>query len=79
MQPLQFRAARGTLLQMLSGGHVARLQPWLPQREQRVDRQMIHASTSSPSQRRSLVCARASWDFEKLTVFPIMSAISSCV
>src|SRR5438034_138202 len=41
----------------------------------------VHHPTSipAPSVRRNFVCARASWDFEKLTDLPIISAISSCV
>ena len=38
-----------------------------------------HTSVSSPSQRRRRVCARANCDFEKLTVLPIIPAISSWV
>src|SRR5437762_348132 len=48
--------------------------------QQVIHRAMHHrAAPSASSIRRSRVCARASCDFEKLTVLPISSAISSCV
>jgi hypothetical protein len=57
--------------------------PWLggaiAQLDELVHRQVRHTATSSPSQRRSRSCARASWDFEKLVVFPIISPISAWV
>src|SRR2546421_986322 len=57
------------------GGRLAR-----PQGQQIVHRAMHHgAAPSASSIPRSRACARASCDFEKLTVLPICSAISSCV
>src|SRR5512138_2494376 len=35
--------------------------------------------TSGPNASRNRACARANWDFEKLTVRPKMRAISACV
>lgn len=53
------------------------------QAEELLDARMGRVSHQSfPSQTnqvRSLAWARASWDFEKLTVLPMSPAISSCV
>ena len=78
VQPLKLGAATGTALEVLAGPRVARLQPGLPQAQQRFHGQMAHAALL-PSHRRSRWCARASCDFEKLGVLPIMLAISSWV
>src|SRR3989440_6227420 len=57
------------------GGRLAR-----PQGQQIVHRTMHHGAAPSPSSiPRSRACARASCDFENLTVLPICSAIPSCV
>ena len=79
VQPLELGPAGGAALQVLPGRRIARLEPGLAEAQQCFHRQMGHAPTPSPSQRRSRWCARASWDFEKLGVLPIMAAISSCV
>ena len=68
-----------TTFQMLPGRGVAGLAARLPQAHQGIHGQMRHAATSSPSQRRSRTCARASCDLEKLGVLPIIAAISSWV
>src|SRR5690606_31238363 len=79
VQPVKLCPALVTAIEVTLGIGVARFPPWLTQGDQLFNGQVRHAGTSSPSQRRRRVCARASWDFEKLTVLPIMPAISSWV
>ena len=79
MQPVELVPAGRTVIEMGAGGLIARLESRLPQRDELVDGQVRHATASSPSQRRSRPCARASWDLEKLVVLPIIPAISSWV
>src|SRR5437588_905378 len=77
VQRIKLRTARRARLRVRTrpGGPLPR-----PQGQQIVHRAMHHrAAPSSSSMPRSRACARASCDFEKLTVLPICSAISSCV
>jgi hypothetical protein len=79
VQPLQLPPAARAGVQVRPRGLDAGLAAGLPQRHQLFDRQMRHADCSSPSHRRSRSWARASCDFEKLTVLPIIVDISSWV
>src|SRR4029077_17392278 len=67
------------LVQVIAGDLGARLRARLPERHQLLEREVAHAATSSPSQRRRSAWARASCDLEKLGVLPIITAISSWV
>ena len=79
MQPVQLGATVRAPLEVLPRGGATRLQAGFPQLQQLLHFQMCHTAVSSPSQRRSRAWARANCDFEKLTVLPIMPAISSWV
>src|SRR5205823_10990767 len=77
IQRIELRPTRRARLGVRArpGGRLAR-----PQGQQIVHRAMHHGTAPSASSiPRSRACARASCDFEKLTVLPICSAISSCV
>ena len=58
---------------------VGRLEAGVAERHELFHGEVGHACASSPSQTRSLACARDSCDFEKLGVRSIISAISSWV
>ena len=79
VQALEFGGALGAF------GHVglalgaAGLARRVAERHQLVHGEVGHACASSPSQVRSLACARDSCDFEKLGVLSIIPAISSWV
>ena len=79
VQPLELIPAGSAALQVLPGRRVSRLGAALAQPHQRLECQVCHKATSSPSHRRSRTCARASCDLEKLGVLPIIVAISSWV
>src|SRR5439155_13251967 len=79
VEPLELGAAELAHLRVIPPPLHPGLLARLAQGEQLVHGQVGHAGTSSPSHRRSRVWARASWDFEKLTVFCIIAAISSWV
>ena len=76
MQPVHFRTARRTLVHV-AAGHPGSLA--VPHGQQVFHGAMLRHLCSSPSQVLSRACARANCDFEKLTVMPIISAMSSCV
>ena len=59
MQPIQLLLALRALVQVLPRDRDPRLTPRLAQCEQGVHGEVSHGATSSPSQRRSRVCARA--------------------
>src|SRR5690606_36617733 len=80
LQPAELGRAGLAGPQVRAGLRGARLDAGLAQRGQLLQREVrAHAGASSPSQRRSRWCARASWDLEKLVVLPIRAAISSWV
>src|SRR5213593_560045 len=77
VQRVELGPTGGALFQVLPRPHRRGTRP---ERQQLFHRAVHHGPTPPASSiRRSRACARASCDFEKLTVFPISSAISSCV